>query len=105
VIVAFSRDVGCRHDLLWRCDLAPRHAAGLVPALLAAGFRDATPCAADRLRVLEQPGAGHRIVVVARTGRVQVRLDALTPAHERVGEARRLFALVSATCTPPDADD
>jgi hypothetical protein len=76
--------------LSWECAFSERNAgAQLVSALLAAGYADDSRC--DWLRELRH-SAGHIIVFVPRTGRVQIRLNYLTPAPEREPAANALAA-------------
>lgn len=89
------RDVGCRRDLLWRCDLAGLiEPAAFVDALLTEGFADVGQTRRFGLVVLEEPASGHRVVVVLRTGRVQLRMDASCPHAARTGESQRLHAVL-----------
>ncbi len=86
------RDVGCRANLVWRCDLLEAaDATGFVSAATATAFEAVPDASRMGLQVLAEPGTGHRVVVVLRTGRVQIRLDALTDADARVMEGRRVF--------------
>ena len=90
------RDVGCRRDLLWRCDLATRfEPEAFVDTLLAEGFADVGQTRRFGLVVLEEPGSGHRAVVVLRTGRVQLRMDASCSHESRVSESQRLHAVLT----------
>lgn len=88
----FARDVGCRADLLWRCDLldATQTVAWLALAA-SAGFSSIPGSSRLGVAVFEDPRSGHRIVAVLRTGRIQLRLDAMTPKSERVQQAQKLF--------------
>ena len=87
-----ERDVGCRADLLWRCDLSrPDHAAAFVAVLNSVGFATVPGASRMGLHVLEETSTHHRVVVVVRTGRVQLRLDAESGHDTRRTEARRLF--------------
>jgi hypothetical protein len=89
---SFARDVGCRANLMWRCDLEdPRRTEAFVDTATADVFVAVPDATRMGVAVFEEPNSGHRVVVVLRTGRVQVRLDALTPADARVDEARRVF--------------
>lgn len=88
----FAKDVGCRANLMWRCDLASaQQSVSFVDAATAGAFEAVPGATRMGIAVFEEPDTRHRVVVVLRTGRVQVRLDALTPAETRVDEARRLF--------------
>ncbi len=88
----FARDAGCRANLVWRCDLVDaRHAARFVEAATQAAFELVPGATRMGVAVFEEARSGHRVLVVLRTGRVQVRLDALTDPDTRVDEARRVF--------------
>ena len=88
----FSRDVGCRADLLWRCDLVDgTQTAAWVEFATAAGLTSVPGSSRLGVAVLEEPTSGHRVVAVLRTGRLQIRLDAMTPKSARVQQARQLF--------------
>ncbi len=84
-------DVGCRNHMLWRCDVTPSFSACAVERILEAGAKDVGPPGIPALRMFEHPDAGHRIVFVERTARVQLRLDALTPHAKREAAARALY--------------
>ncbi|MEM6295817.1 MAG: hypothetical protein AAGA54_31385 [Myxococcota bacterium] len=87
-----ERDVGCRADLLWRCDLStPGYAEAFATALNSVGFVTVPGASRMGLHVLEETSTRHRVVVVLRTGRVQLRLDAESGHEARRTEARRLF--------------
>lgn len=87
-----ARDIGCRADLLWRCDLLDAaQTAAWVELATAAEFSSVPGSSRLGVAVFEDPQSGHRIVVVLRTGRVQIRLDAMTPKAKRVSQARVLF--------------
>jgi hypothetical protein len=88
----FGPDSGCRANLLWRCDLrAPDDAPRLLEAAEALGFARVPGASRMGVAVVESAQTGHRVVVVLRTGRVQVRLDALTPHEARVDQAHAVF--------------
>lgn len=89
---SFARDVGCRADLMWRCDLEdPQRTAAFVDTATSDAFVAVPDASRMGVAVFEERDSGHRVVVVLRTGRVQVRLDAMTPATARVDEAQRMF--------------
>ena len=80
---------------MWRCDLAEAaRTPAFVDAVVASGFSRVS----ERMgvSVLEQDGSGHRVIVVLRSGRVQVRLDALTPHETRIEAAQRLYERLAA---------
>jgi hypothetical protein len=87
-----ARDVGCRADLLWRCDLLQAtQSSRWVESAVAAGFMAVPGGSGLGVAVLEDPASGNRVVVVLRTGRVQIRLDSLVPKSARVQQAQDLF--------------
>jgi hypothetical protein len=78
----------CLRRLAWDCELSQRPAAlELYAALRSAGYVDDSR--ADWLYELRH-GSGHSVLIVPRTGRVQLRLHYLTPAPERATAARAL---------------
>lgn len=89
-----SRDPGCLRDLLWRSDL-DREPQAVIEALAGAGFEVAFRGAGlVRLRAADES----EIVVVLRTGRVQLRLSYLVPPEARAEAARGLFAALLGAC-------
>lgn len=87
-----TRDIGCRADLLWRCDLLDgTQTAEWVELATAAEFTSVPGSSRLGVAVLQDRRSGHRIVAVLRTGRVQIRLDAMTPRAQRASQARELF--------------
>jgi hypothetical protein len=98
-------DAGCCKQVLWRCDL-PRDSAA---EHLVAALRDPTIMADDAftetpqsvaglLDILEHRQSGHHVVVVRRTGRLQIRLDGLTPPPARLPAARAVYEIVARAC-------
>lgn len=82
-----TRDQGCRRDLLWRLELRGADLGELAKELLRIGWRDRS--LAPEVRDLESP-EGHAVVLVPRTGRVQLRVFYLTPHSDRNEAARNL---------------
>ena len=85
-----TRDHSCLRDLLWRIELrepSPSRVLALAEHLSKVGWieRSAVP----QLRDLEGPD-GHRLVIVVRTGRIQLRVHYLTAHAERQSAAQRL---------------
>jgi hypothetical protein len=80
----------CHRELTWECELPHRaDAERLVAALRAADYVDESHSAA----VLEfADPRGHRVVVVPRSGRVQLRIHYLTPLAARREAASALAA-------------
>ncbi|MCA9554898.1 MAG: hypothetical protein KC933_33010 [Myxococcales bacterium] len=88
-----TRDASCTRDLLWRLELpAGDDATQLADRLAASGWRDRSLL--PILRDLEGPD-GHRVVIVPRTGRVQLRICYVVPPDARAGAAARLAAALS----------
>ena len=90
-MTAIERDHACFQDLHWRLSLAPgldwdALEARLAPALA----RESSP---TFLRVLSAED-GCQIVIVPRTGRVQIRVDPLIPLAERRPCAEKLARLL-----------
>lgn len=89
-----SRDPSCVRDMLWRIRFAaPVDLTCLGRALVSRGWQDRS-----RLPLLLDLHApeGHALVLVPRTGRVQLRLHYLTSQDRRPDEAARLHAYVEA---------
>jgi len=94
--VKLEVEAGCVDLLKWRCDLEP----GLDFEALTLDLRRH----GLRARVFE-PGLivldgeqGEQMVIVPRTGRVQIRVDLLTPKPERARVARRLLTVLEQAC-------
>ena len=69
--------------------------ASFVEALERQQFVEATgtsPIAG--LHIFDHGVTGHRIIYVARTGRIQIRLDPLTSHEDRVRAAEQLYELL-----------
>ncbi|MEZ4363537.1 MAG: hypothetical protein R3B48_25400 [Kofleriaceae bacterium] len=90
--LSLTREVTCLRSLAWRCDLPPAlHWDGLVEQLLQAGLSPvATVAGLVRLSAV----SGDEIVLVPRSGRVQLRVHYTVPEHERRFAAERLFQLL-----------
>lgn len=85
-----QRDPSCARDLLWRLELPPPlDATHLATRLLGAGWTERSRFPA--LHDLEGP-EGHRVVIVPRTGRVQLRVSYLVPPEQRATAAAALAA-------------
>jgi len=79
---------GCHRLLVWDCVVPDRgEVPELVPRLAAKGYRDATRF--ELVRELYHPDH-HSVVIVPRTGRVEIRVHYLTPLDRRAGEAHRV---------------
>lgn len=90
------RDPGCLRDLLWRIRLPEGADAGaLADRLQAQGWRERS--AIRQVRDLEGP-EGHRLVIVPRTARVQIRVHYLTRLDERGRMAQRVHAQILEMC-------
>jgi hypothetical protein len=87
-----ARDQSCLRSLNWRCDLPAGSDCDRIAAALAEkGF--ASTGGSSMFRILRSP-EGHEIVLVPRTGRVQIRVHYLTPEEERRFAAEGVFALL-----------
>jgi hypothetical protein len=89
VSLTLTREVTCIHALAWRCDLPSTSnwpalagelaAGGLIPRASPGGvFRFGSP-------------TGDEVLLVAATGRVQLRVHYSVPQHARKYAAERLF--------------
>lgn len=84
---------GCYRHLTWECVLAERGRAGaLAEGLRALGFSDVSANALIRELVDAEQ---HRVIVVPRTGRVQIRVHYLTPYEARRAAARGVAAALA----------
>ncbi len=89
---------GCIRRLTWRpATSTPELALRLWSALRARGLPEARPL--PGLQVFEgpfggEPGWRHRVLLVATSGRIQLRLDYRVPYERRRQEAERLWALL-----------
>jgi hypothetical protein len=97
-IAALRRDVCCRKNMLWATSLdkgvpeeAFAHALERLGFVRAAG---ASPIAG--LSVFDHGDTGHRVIHVARTGRIQIRLDPLTSHDDRARAAEQIYELLRA---------
>ncbi len=83
------RDQACIRDLLWRIEVGDRdQTAQLSQRLTTLGWANASAFA--QLLDLESPD-GHRLIIVPRTGRVQLRVSYLVPRDERKQAALRIY--------------
>ncbi len=87
-----SRDFGCFKSLNWRTDLPAGSDCDILVAVLGKrGFEPVRPTGPLRqLRTAE----GHEVVLVPRTGRIQIRIHYLTPEHERRFKAEGIFCAI-----------
>lgn len=86
-----ERDHGCFADLHWRLDVGREVDWTRVEGQLAGGI--AVEDSPSFLRVWRADG-GHQVVIVPRTGRIQIRLDPVVARDERAETARRLATKV-----------
>lgn len=87
--------------MLWATSLAQSVSANaFVEALGRHGFQPATGAPPiGGLRVFEHGETGHRVIYVARTGRIQIRLDPLTSHDDRTRAAEVLYEhILAAGC-------
>lgn len=93
-------DVACRKNMLWATALDKSVAnEAFARELERVGFvraAGASPIAG--LSVFDHGGTGHRVIHVARTGRIQIRLDPLTSHEDRRGAAKEIYKLLRAAC-------
>jgi hypothetical protein len=85
--ITIERDQSCFRNLTWRVDIA-RVDPTRLRAALATAMEDQTRD--ERLLVFRSP-AGHHVLVVAVTGRIQLRL-----VHDSDSDARPALALALA---------
>jgi len=91
----------CRRLLYWECQAADkRQLETLALGLVARGYRDGSR--SPFFRELWHPDE-HSVLIVPRTGRVQIRVHYLTPLAEREAEARRVFGDIAACLEPAGA--
>jgi hypothetical protein len=97
-IAALRRDFCCRKNMLWATSLEKGISEqAFARALERQGFvraAEASPIAG--LSVFDHGNTGHRVVYVARTGRIQIRLDPLTSHEDRTHAAEQLYELLRA---------
>ncbi len=80
----------CRRLLIWECRLDdPKRAARLPDRLLQAGFSDVSRF--DWVREFVDDNEDS-VIVVPKTGRVEIRVHYLTPLDERTARAHRMEA-------------
>lgn len=93
--VRLDADYACFRKLGWRCLLLDEQSepARAAERLTAAGYADATRT--PQVLELTHP-RGHRVVIVPRTRRVQIRIDVDTPLGERVAAAVHVAEEVAA---------
>ncbi len=99
-VVGLERDHCCVHDLSWRCDLDGADAVHHVAQRLREhgyAYREVTSGGLIELRHPQR----HTIVLVASTGRVQIRLDRLTPSEQREALAIALALEVATAAAAP----
>ena len=85
--LCFRPQPNCTNRLLWEAQLSPTLILKWCTALLAIGFVDESPI--DALKILRTP-EGHALVIVPRTGRIQLRISYLTPPDLRPKTAQDL---------------
>jgi hypothetical protein len=92
VQLALTREVSCIRSLAWRCDLPLATDWRALAAALAATGLVPLPT----VRGLHRFGAdsGDEILVVAATGRLQLRVHYTVPEHDRRFAAERLLQRV-----------
>jgi hypothetical protein len=97
-LAELRRDFCCRKNMLWATALGQGVSEqAFIQALERHGFTraaGASPIAG--LSMFEHGTTGHRVVYVARTGRIQIRLDPLTSHEDRTQAAEQLYELLRA---------
>lgn len=95
-IAELRRDFCCRKNMLWATSLEKGISEqDFARALERQGFvraAGASPIAG--LSMFDHGDTGHRVVYVARTGRIQIRLDPLTSHEDRTHAAEQLYQLL-----------
>jgi len=86
-------DIGCRQQMLWRTELNPTYGADeFRAALIKAGLHDETLASCRTLIwTFAHPDSEYQLVFVPRTGRIQIRLGAITQHADRVPAAKRVY--------------
>jgi len=84
------REHGCARDLLWRCEVADEAVTGTL-SLLREHSRPQNLGPSLGVDLFEVAGE-HTIVLVRRTGRIQIRIHGLTPPSSRAEAAERVAA-------------
>ncbi len=86
----FARDQSCLRSLNWRTDLPP--GGQLDPLVAALSRADFTPTSTGESPLLVlRAREGHEVLIVRRSGRVQIRVHYLTPEPERRAAAEAIF--------------
>jgi len=86
------RESSCVRDLLWRCDLpAAVDIESFLGEMRSAGYL--VDSLSPDLRYLKDP-TGNVVVVLPRTGRVQIRVCYAVPREQRPATAREVAASV-----------
>ena len=97
-MAALRRDVCCRKNMLWATSLDKSVSEeAFARALEQVGFvraAGASPIAG--LSMFDHGATGHRVIHVARTGRIQIRLDPLTSHEDRSRAAEQIYELLRA---------
>lgn len=92
-LAPLRRDFCCRKNMLWATSLSTEFASEpFIEALERRGFRSVQDGPRiGGLAIFEHGETGHRVVYVARTGRMQIRLDPLTSHDDRAAAAEYLY--------------
>jgi len=93
-VTPLQRDHCCRADMLWGTHVHEAVPADqFIKALVDMGFF-AGAGSIPGLSVFDHQPSGHRVVYIARTGRVQIRIDPMTGHDDRVGAAHAIYDLI-----------
>lgn len=97
-IAPLRRDFCCRKNMLWATSIHQEiPVANFAMAMEQHGFTvaaGASPIAG--LHIFDHHGTGHRVIHVARSGRIQIRLDPMTGHDDRPDTAAELYELLVA---------
>jgi hypothetical protein len=90
--LALTREVSCIRSLAWRCDLPTDLDWAALEAKLTATGMERRPTFPGVVRLAA--ANGDEILLVAASGRAQIRVHYTIPEHERRFAAERLFQRV-----------
>lgn len=90
--LVLTREVSCIRSLAWRCDLPPEIDWAALEAALTATGMERRPTFPGVVRLVA--ASGDEILLVAKSGRAQLRVHYTIPEHDRRFAAERLFQRV-----------
>ncbi|MCU0654918.1 MAG: hypothetical protein MUF64_06400 [Polyangiaceae bacterium] len=97
VLPVLTRDHACVRGMNWRFDLPPAAIEAALDALPSAGF---LPCPSPEALPSFQSPEGHRVLLVRRTGRAQIRVSYTVPEGQRRLAAEAVFTAVVRALRP-----